>query len=211
MLDGHTGTAKTDILARLALLGVQTVDLEELAGHRGSLFGAIPGRCQPSQKAFESRLLAVIESLDPAAPVLIEGESSKIGERLAPPALLRAMATAPRITIHAAPVERARYLVEAYGDRLEDVAALEAIIGSLPRHHSKEQRKAWRDLARTGAFEALASGLIEAHYDPAYERSTSRGERRVLGSIDAADLTPAGRQRSAEAIARLLEEGVLAQ
>jgi tRNA 2-selenouridine synthase len=82
LLDGHTGSAKTDVLLRLAQLGVQTLDLEGLAEHRGSLFGGRPGRAQPSQKLFESRLLSALEALDPARPVVVEAESSKIGERM---------------------------------------------------------------------------------------------------------------------------------
>ncbi len=59
LLDGNTGTAKTDLLLRLGQLGVQIIDLEGLAAHRGSLFGAVAGG-QPSQKMFESRLAAAI-------------------------------------------------------------------------------------------------------------------------------------------------------
>jgi len=44
LLDGDTGTGKTEILGRLAARGLQTLDLEGLAGHRGSLFGGLPGR-----------------------------------------------------------------------------------------------------------------------------------------------------------------------
>ena len=51
LLDGHTGSAKTEMLARLAARGVQTLDLEGLAEHRGSLFGALPGRPQPEPEA----------------------------------------------------------------------------------------------------------------------------------------------------------------
>ena len=39
LLDGDTGTAKTALLQRLRSRGVQILDLEALAGHRGSLFG----------------------------------------------------------------------------------------------------------------------------------------------------------------------------
>src|SRR4051812_21437901 len=87
LLDGSTGTGKTEVLARLAGEGVQALDLEDLAQHRGSLFGALPGRPQPSQKLFESRLLAALEALDPTRPVVVEAESSKIGELIVPPAL----------------------------------------------------------------------------------------------------------------------------
>ena len=43
LLDGYTGSAKTEILHRLTALGVQTLDLEGLADHRGSLFGGLAG------------------------------------------------------------------------------------------------------------------------------------------------------------------------
>src|SRR3989344_4195922 len=79
LLDGLTGSGKTDVLGRLARLGVQTLDLEALADHRGSLFGATPTP-QPSQKAFESRLYAAIETLDVSRPVVVEAESSRIGQ-----------------------------------------------------------------------------------------------------------------------------------
>ena len=95
LLDGPTGTAKTEILRRAAALGVQTIDLEGLAEHRGSLLGALPGRPQPAQKLFESRLLAAIEGFDPARPILVEAESSKVGERVVPAALWSAMTAAP--------------------------------------------------------------------------------------------------------------------
>ena len=43
LLDGHTGSAKTELLGQLAAMGLQTLDLEGLAQHRGSLFGALAG------------------------------------------------------------------------------------------------------------------------------------------------------------------------
>ena len=93
LLDGPTGAGKTEVLARLAARGVQTLDLEGLANHRGSLFGALPGG-QPSQKLFESRLFDALEHLDPARPVVVEAESSRIGARVIPPALWTAMTAA---------------------------------------------------------------------------------------------------------------------
>ncbi|MBV8684102.1 MAG: tRNA 2-selenouridine(34) synthase MnmH, partial [Caulobacteraceae bacterium] len=79
LIDGQTGVAKTDILGRLAARGVQALDLEGLAAHRGSLFGALT-QPQPPQKLFESRLLAAMEGFDLTRPVVVEAESSKVGE-----------------------------------------------------------------------------------------------------------------------------------
>ena len=86
LLDGVTGVGKTELLGELAATGVQTLDLEALASHRGSLFGAVPGAPQPPQKLFESRLHAALAAFDFARPVLVEAESSKVGELGLPPA-----------------------------------------------------------------------------------------------------------------------------
>ncbi|MCL4153006.1 UNVERIFIED_CONTAM: hypothetical protein GTU68_052311 [Idotea baltica] len=112
LLDGNTGTAKTDILHRLNALGVQVLDLEGLANHRGSLLGAMEGG-QPAQKGFETALACALDALDPKRPVLVEAESSKVGARIVPPSLWSAMKAAPRIEIDAPLDARAQYLANA--------------------------------------------------------------------------------------------------
>jgi tRNA 2-selenouridine synthase len=204
LLDGATGVAKTDILARLAARGVQVIDLEGLAAHRGSLFGALPDAPQPPQKLFESRLLAVLESLDPARPVVVEAESSKVGDLNLPPGLWKAMTAAPRIVLAAPLPDRARYLLEAYGDIVRDRQRLDDILERLPPHHGREQKAGWRALARSGDFHALAESLIEAHYDPGYARSARRDARASLGEVALADLSPASRDAAADRILALL-------
>ncbi|MBT8477242.1 MAG: tRNA 2-selenouridine(34) synthase MnmH, partial [Alphaproteobacteria bacterium] len=115
LLDGNTGTAKTELLHLLAARGVQTLDLEGLARHRGSIFGPV-AEAQPSQKAFESAIAGQLAGFDPARPVVIEAESSKIGDLLVPPSLWKAMAVAPRIEVAAPLGARAEYLTRAYAD-----------------------------------------------------------------------------------------------
>ncbi|MDE2487422.1 MAG: tRNA 2-selenouridine(34) synthase MnmH [Alphaproteobacteria bacterium] len=204
LLESPTGCAKTELLGLVAGLGVQTLDLEGLAAHRGSLFGAIPGAAQPSQKMFESRLLSALQALDPARPVLVESESSKIGERMIPPALWRLMEAAPRITLSAPLEARARYLVSAYREITEDPAALDDILARVPDRPGAKRLAEWRALAAAGAFEALAAALMELHYDPAYRRSSRRDERPQLGAIALDRLDPAGLQQAAAQISSLL-------
>ncbi|MDP3852715.1 tRNA 2-selenouridine(34) synthase MnmH [Phenylobacterium sp.] len=205
LLDGHTGSAKTEILGRLAARGVQTLDLEGLAGHRGSLFGAIAGQPQPSQKMFESRLLAALDALDLARPIVVEAESSKIGDRMTPPMLWRAMMGAPRIEIAVPVPERARYLVTAYRDIVEDRARLEEAFARLPVHPSTKRLAGWRAMADAGAFADLAQALIELHYDPAYERSARKDTRPRLDLIELAALDDAAQSAAADRIAALVE------
>jgi tRNA 2-selenouridine synthase len=202
LLDGYTGSAKTEILGRLAEHGVQSLDLEGLACHRGSLFGAIAGHSQPGQKMFESALLARLERLDPALPIVIEAESSKIGQLNLPPVLWKAMANAPRIEVVAPRVARTDYLLAAYDDIAADRQAVVAALSALPGRHGRKQVAAWREQFERGELTALADSLTELHYDPAYERA--RRGRRTLGVVAMADLNPEEQARAAASIAQLV-------
>ena len=173
VLDGNTGSAKTEILRLLPGLGVQVVDLEGLARHRGSLFGALPGG-QPSQKAFERDLALELARLDPMRPVVVEAESSKVGECRVPPELWKAMVAAPRITIAAPLAARAEYLVRAYADMVEDGARLAGVIGLLRQSHPREVVDGWITMARDARFAELAERLMAAHYDPRYDKHRER-------------------------------------
>ncbi len=178
LLDGNTGSAKTDLLHRLAKRGTQVLDLEGLAHHRGSLFGAMPGG-QPSQKAFESALARAISQLDPARVVVVEAESSKVGNCRLPPQLWKAMAAAKRLEVVAPVAARARYLVTAYADLVSDTARLSAVIDRLRTSHSTEQITTWQGMVTSGAFEPLAADLMARHYDPRYDIHRARLEHGV--------------------------------
>ena len=173
VLDGNTGTAKTDILALLAEAGLQVLDLEGLANHRGSLFGAMAGG-QPAQKGFETALALARAGLDPARPVVVEAESSKIGEINLPPGLWEAMKGAPRLVLHAPLEARAEYLARRYRDLTGDPGRLLGIIDLLAPQHPRERIDEWRAMAEAGAFVPLAAGLMQDHYDPRYGRQRER-------------------------------------
>lgn len=203
LLDGYTGTAKTDLLARLPAQGVQVIDLEGLARHRGSLLGAYPGG-QPPQKMFESRLACALQALDPARPVLIEAESSRIGALNLPPRLWQAMCAAPAIELQAAPAARARYLARGYADIAADPDRLRARLQPLRRIRGHATVDGWEALLAQGAHRALAAALIAQHYDPAYARSRAVHPRAVLGRVAMADLQPPARDRAAATVAAML-------
>ena len=170
VLDGDTGTGKTALLGLLAARGVQVLDLEAMARHRGSLFGRMAGG-QPTQKAFESALALAISGLDPTRPVLVEAESHRIGRIMVPPALWTAMRTAPRLRIEAPLDARAALLARDYAQILVDPGQLVGRIEALRPWHSRARIEEWQGLARTGAAQALARALLAEHYDPRYRRS----------------------------------------
>jgi tRNA 2-selenouridine synthase len=208
LLEGPTGVGKTEVLNRLAARGVQTLDLEALAQHRGSLFGALPGQAQPSQKMFESRLLAAIEQLDPARPVVVEAESSKVGQLMLPPVLWQAMTAAPRIVLSAPAPARAAYLAATYGQTIQDATTLADLLRRLPERPGRGRIEAWLALAAQGDHEVLAQALIETHYDPAYRRAARGDERPLLGAITLETLEAQEFDRAAEAVERRLGDAV---
>ena len=204
LLDGHTGSAKTEMLGQLAAMGLQILDLEGLAQHRGSLFGALAGRPQPSQKLFESRLLQALDALDPDRPVVAEAESSKIGDRMVPPALWTCLARAPRMELVASRPERAKYLVETYADMIADPAALMVAIDRMPVAPSPERRATWMSLIAASAFADLAEAIMALHYDPAYDRSARKQDRPLLGAVDIVPTDPHSVARASAQIAELV-------
>ncbi|NNE53826.1 MAG: tRNA 2-selenouridine(34) synthase MnmH [Sulfitobacter sp.] len=172
LIEGGTGTAKTRLLDHLAAQGAQRLDLEGLANHRGSLFGAMPGG-QPSQKMFESNVASALLALDPRRITFVEAESSKVGECLVPPSLWSVMQAAPRIAIEAPVKARAAFLCRAYRDLTLDGARLASQIDALRPYHAKERIAQWHTWATEGAFEDLAEALVTDHYDPRYAKSAA--------------------------------------
>lgn len=197
LVDGNTGTAKTDILAALRARGRQVIDLEGLARHRGSVFGGT-GADQPEQKGFESALAGEVAALDPARPVFVEAESSKVGARIVPPALWAEMRRAPRVEISAPLEARAEYLTRAYADLIAAPGRTEEIIAGLKRLQGADTVERWTGLLREGAFQTLAAELMERHYDPRYAKQRGRGEGDFLGTLKTEGLQPDDVERIAD-------------
>ncbi len=202
VLDGNTGSAKTEILNLLPQFGVQVIDLEGLARHRGSLFGAVGA--QPSQKAFEGALAMALARLDPTRPVVVEAESSKIGNCRVPSELWKAMVAAPRVAIAAPRPARAEYLARAYADLTADPERLLQTVGLLQPLHPREVIEGWQAMAGAGEFAALADGLMERHYDPRYGKHRER-MAVPMAEIAADRLLPEDLSGIAERVARAVK------
>ena len=173
LLEGNTGTAKTALLRALGRAGAQTIDLERLAIHRGSLFGAT-GHKQPSQKAFESAVAECAVRLDPSRRVAVEAESSRIGDLQIPPSLWNAMQGSCRIEIRSPVNTRVRRLLAEFADLTADPGRLEQAIRKLAAFHSRERIANWLRLSSEGRFEFLVKELLEHHYDARYRKHRER-------------------------------------
>lgn len=171
VVHGVTGSGKSRLLQSLRSAAAQVLDLEDLAAHRGSVLGNLPERLQPSQKLFESRLLAELERLDASKPVYVEGESRKIGQVQVPEALITRMRASECVLLETAPGARVALLLEEYRHFFEDLPALNLQLECLLALHGRERIGEWKAMAASGKWPALVARLLEEHYDPAYQRS----------------------------------------
>jgi tRNA 2-selenouridine synthase len=170
---GPTGSGKSRLLAALAETGHQVLDLEALARHRGSVLGRLPEQPQPTQKWFDSLLLQALQKLDPARPVYVEAESSKIGTIALPDALSGTMHAGECLLLETPLEVRVAGLLEDYRHYPANPESLIAHLQALHRFHGSKQLEHWTALIHAGDFAALVAELLTLHYDPSYFRATS--------------------------------------
>jgi tRNA 2-selenouridine synthase len=179
VVHGATGSGKSRLLRALVQAGAQVLDLEELAAHRGSVLGDLPDRPQPSQKAFETRLLAQLGALERTRPVYVEGESRKIGQLQVPEALIERMRASDCLLLEASAATRVALLMDEYRHFFADPAALCTQLDCLVPLHGRARIADWKALVSAAAWQALVARLLEEHYDPAYRRSAERNFSRL--------------------------------
>ena len=165
VVGGKTGSGKTLILARLQELGEQVIDLEALAHHKGSAFGALGEPDQPTTEQFENDLSQVVSGLDPDRRVWIEDESRNIGKCVIPAELYDRMKEAETYFLDIPREERARYLVADYA--AHDQEALKACIQKIHKRLGGDRAREATDAIDREDF--FTSALITLqYYDKAY-------------------------------------------
>ena len=184
VLVGPTGAGKTRLLAALARAGAQSLDLEAIACHRGSVLGDLPGTPQPTQKLFDSALAHRLRALDPARPVWVESESKRIGAVQLPESMFRRMHAGRLVRIATPMPERIRMWHEDYPHFAADLIGMVAVMARLRPIVGGQEYEHWQRLAQAGDADALFEHLMSAYYDPLYERSL----RRNYAGVDDAPL-----------------------
>lgn len=179
---GRTGTGKTHLLQALARAGAQVLDLEALAEHRSSVLGLIPGRAQPSQKHFDSRLWQALRTFDPAREVYVEAESKRVGNVALPESLVDAMRGSPCLTLEMPLAARVELLLRDYAFFTQDIGFFCERLGTLTALRGRETVSRWQDQARAGDLAGVVQALLNEHYDPKYEQSMARNFVHYTGA-----------------------------
>ncbi len=186
---GPTGSGKTRLLQALAQEGAQVLDLEDLASHRSSVLGVLPGRPQPSQKHFDMRVWTALCGFDPARPVYVEAESRKVGNLSVPESLMLAMRASPCVHLQLRDAERVGLLMEDYDFFVRDPDFFCQRLAALIELRGSTTVEDWQQRVRRGDVASVVEALLHTHYDPTYASSLQRNFKQSVGApvIELAD------------------------
>lgn len=167
ILGGYTGSGKTALLHQLNKCGQPMIDLEGLASHKGSAFGAIGLPPQPSPEMFENMLALKLNKLN-GQSFWLEDESQRIGTINIPNNFWKAMRTKPLFFVDVPFHERLQYIVQEYGalDKEKLMLSIERIqkrLGPL------ETKTALVHLFKDEI--ELCFGILLMYYDKQYKKA----------------------------------------
>jgi len=171
VIGGRTGSGKTAIINQLRTEGEQVVDLEALAHHKGSAFGALGEQEQPSTEQFENLLCRDLTGLDPERIIWVEDESRNVGKCVIPGEIYGRMRMAETYFLDIPREERARYLVKEYAGH--DREELKACVRRIHKRLGGDRTRMAIDSIENNDYYSTA--MITLHYyDKAYMHSLKK-------------------------------------
>ena len=203
ILGGYTGSGKTELLKTLKEKGETVVDLEGIAGHKGSAFGNIGLPPQPGQEMFENLLgcqlrgvscqpasiIPATDTLHPTPNVWLEDESQRIGQTNIPHDLWKNMRQSPVYFLDIPFEERLRHIVQEYGqlDPEKLTEAIERISQKLGHLNAKTAILGLKEGKISESFDILLK-----YYDKHYFKSlhNREGINSLLHTVDCKSVTP---------------------
>jgi tRNA 2-selenouridine synthase len=181
ILGGKTGSAKTLVLEKLAALNEQVINLEKLAAHKGSAFGALGENKQPSQEQFENELANALQNINEQKPLWLEDESRLIGNKVIPEGLWAQMRLAKTICMYVPFEARVDYLTEEYGkfSKEELKVSIQKITKRLGHQQAKNALLALEenDLKTT-------CRICLSYYDKSYQHGMEQRAKTSVEQID---------------------------
>jgi tRNA 2-selenouridine synthase len=176
ILGGYTGSGKTIVLHQLDEVGEAVIDLEGIAGHKGSAFGRIGLPIQPSSEMFENMLAVKLYSVSEKYPdknIWLEDESQRIGSVNIPQPLWQNIRNNKVYFLEIPFEQRLQYLVETYG--VLDVKELEDAIVRIQKKLGGLETKTAIEYLKTNDIYNCFSILLK-YYDKLYKKSLDKRE-----------------------------------
>jgi len=201
IIGGYTGSGKTELLKTLKEKGEKVIDLENIANHKGSAFGAIGLPPQPTQEMFENLLsneLSTISSKEGlrttnyellTSCIWLEDESQRIGLINIPGDLWKNMRQSKVWFLDIPFEERLKHIIPEYGilEQEKLIAAIERISQKLGHLNAKTAILLLKEGKISESFDILLR-----YYDKFYFRSlhNREGLETLLHTINCKSVSP---------------------
>lgn len=187
IIGGYTGSGKTHVLKVLQERGGQVIDLEGLAKHKGSAFGSIGEKEQPTVEQFENSLFSAFHQLNIKEPIWIEDESINIGGVKMPKNLFNQIREQDVCFMNIPREERSRFLVKEYAQFGNELIS-EAIHKISKRLGGDNVKAALKFLDRDNYYEVAKITLH--YYDKVYNRGISYRDPLKVFHLDLQSTDP---------------------
>ncbi|CAM4339577.1 tRNA 2-selenouridine(34) synthase MnmH [Paenibacillus tarimensis] len=172
VINGYTGSGKTELLDKLAERGYPVINLERMAQHRGSIFGQI-GLKPNNQKTFDSLLVQELIRCADSPYLILEAESRRIGKVIVPEPVIAAKEKGTSLFIEMPVHERARNIVREYRPGEHKEACLESFERIEKRIHTPVAADI-RTALQEDRFEEAVELMLVHYYDPRYQFAADR-------------------------------------
>jgi tRNA 2-selenouridine synthase len=200
VIGGYTGSGKTEILKFLKEDGLQVIDLEELANHKGSVFGGIGKGSQPTTEQFENNLFIQWNKMDSSKQVILEDESQRIGSVTIPTDLFKKILEEPIFFLEVPKKERAKFLVKEYAS-CEKAKLSRAISMITKRLGDQNTRLALEFLGKDKFYEFVL--IVLNYYDKSYKEVLSHRDPKLVHTIK---LNDTNHKKNAAILTELIEK-----
>jgi len=178
VLYGLTGSGKTEMLQQLP----NSLDLEGLAQHRGSIFGDV-NLSPRTQKMFESLLLQRLFALRNEKSIFVEGESRRIGPVVIPLSIWNAMQKGTKVKVVCSQEQRVDRLYTEYCDNFQTEKMKEKI-HAIEKYLGKKQADALCLMLDRGEIRAVIEKILTEYYDKLYTHTVeSKVYSGTVGSV----------------------------
>ena len=181
ILGGMTGSGKTRILGNLKELGQQILDLESLAHHKGSAFGGIGQKSQPSTEQFENNLYDIWRDMDHRKTIWLEDESKSVGGVKIPDEIFLRMRQSPVIELQVKKKERVKALISEYAELNTD--ELKDAIGRIQKKLGSLNTKICLEAIDKKDFETAVDYAL-SYYDKAYSKGLGTRQSDTLFPVE---------------------------
>jgi len=181
VLGGFTGSGKTEVIKEFIHRGKKAIDLEGLANHKGSAFGGLGEKSQPSSEMFENLLaLQLWQSCHgdngndyTKSKIWIEDESAHIGTVGIPKLFWQQMRNSPLYFLEIPFEERLNNIVKTYGiydkkQLIDSVLKIQKRLGGLNTKNSIQY------INEGNLYEAFY--ILLKYYDKLYGQSLQKRE-----------------------------------